>query len=155
LAVVDASNTVIQGDDLGYRNGNNFVIGSTVTVTTTANLAKSSVYGQNNFRGNGIWINGTVSNLDLFVAVSGAIVTFFLSSEAVLGSTDIQLSSSYNIGTLNPSQSKSFAKSLSVPRGTTAGDYYVIAVVDYDNKIVEFDNQYNNIAVSNSLVRVF
>jgi subtilisin family serine protease/subtilase family serine protease len=67
---------------------------------------------------------------------------FYLSDNSSFGSTDVFLGSRV-VASLNPSQSSSASTQLSVPAGTVAGNYYVIAVADWNGSAPE-SNETNN-----------
>jgi subtilase family serine protease len=67
---------------------------------------------------------------------------FYLSANAALGAGDVLLGSR-PVGVLLPNGSSTITTTLSIPSGTTAGSYYIIAVAD-DGGAVPETNEANN-----------
>jgi hypothetical protein len=81
-------------------------------------------------------------------AASGT--AFYLSANSTLGAGDVLLGSRL-VGVLLPNNSSTTTTKLSIPVGTPAGSYYIIAVADYGGAVPETNEANNTRAV---LIRV-
>ncbi|HEX8424895.1 CARDB domain-containing protein [Hymenobacter sp.] len=70
-------------------------------------------------------------------------IGYYLSTDAVFGSSDIFLGNS-QAGLLGPSASQPLSTSLLIPANTAAGTYYILFVADHVNDIAE-SNETNNV----------
>ncbi|GAB3581932.1 CARDB domain-containing protein [Hymenobacter daeguensis] len=84
-----------------------------------------------------------IYNLSGAIANSSS-VGYYLSSDQTLDASDVLLSSSIGY-TLPVSQYSSRYATLTVPTGTTAGNYYVLFVADYQSQVPE-SNEANNVS---------
>jgi trimeric autotransporter adhesin len=70
---------------------------------------------------------------------------YFLSADGVYDAGDVSLGTS-NIDDINPGNTKDITgKSLTIPGGTTPGNYYILFYIDFEDDIEEF-NEDNNVA---------
>lgn len=95
---------------------------------------------------------GTLSIQNVGIAdASSSLVRFYLSDDAAYNEGDMFLKQ-VSTGTLKVGKSKNVTLSYSFPIGISATDKYIIAVIDADNTIVEF-NESNNIIVYGPIPR--
>ena len=91
--------------------------------------------------GTAVTITDTIKNIGSDPSGSSS-TSFYLSGNATLDSTDTFLTSR-NVPTLGPGASNSGTTSASIPPGTPAGTYYVIAKADANGTAIEA-NESNN-----------
>ncbi|UOQ72479.1 CARDB domain-containing protein [Hymenobacter cellulosilyticus] len=101
-------------------------LNSTTTTGGTTISASHYVYNQGN------------------TAAASSNVGYYLSTDATFSSNDVLLTSSTG-GTLAAGNYSTRYPSLTIPTGTTAGNYYVLFVADYLNTVTE-TNENNNVA---------
>jgi subtilase family serine protease len=77
-------------------------------------------------------------------AASGT--AFYLSADAALGAGDVLLGSR-PVGVLLPNSSSTIKTTLTIPAGTPAGSYYIIAVADHGGAVPETNEANNTRAV--------
>jgi subtilase family serine protease len=103
--------------------------------------------------GSTVYVNDTEMNSGSQPA-SGFTVSFYLSADTAYDSGDYSLGSSRDVsGLAGGNATNSKTTSIPIPSGPPAGNYYIIAVTDSDNVIIE-TNETNNIKVSSGTVTV-
>ncbi|MBI3605758.1 MAG: Ig-like domain-containing protein [Nitrospirae bacterium] len=101
---------------------------------------------------NTVYVSDTEMNIGNQVA-SGFTVSFYLSLDTAYDSGDILLGSRNLSGLAGGNATNSKTTSIPIPGGTPAGSYYIIAVTDSGNVIIE-TNETNNIKASSGTVTV-
>lgn len=160
LAIVDFNNRVAEIDDPvtvnGY-NGNNLVASTPIYLQLTSDLATDSVSAPATLSiGQSFEASAAISNLDSIAPVYGNIgVTFFLSTDQTFDVTDYSLAGGFSTPYLNPGQRLPFTRTLTMSSRIPAGDYYLLAIADFNNRVNEIDDPQggnnwngNNLAVS-------
>jgi subtilase family serine protease len=138
-AIADIDNEVpSEGSETNNAASTPIVIAKpdlTVTVLTAPATAGA---------GRMITVNSTVKN-QATVAVSAAASTlaFYLSADNVFGPGDVRLAETRAIGTLAKDAISAGATMVTIPAGTVAGPYFLIAVAD-DLGVVDESNEGNN-----------
>ena len=118
---------------------------------TAPDLAFSSFTSSNTGNsGQSIMLNFTVSNFGTGPTSAGTWTDkFFLSTDQTLNPIgDLLLTSLVHTGNLVPGQSYSQTFEVIIPVSSGTGNYYIIAVTDYENYSCEFTNENNNTATS-------
>ncbi|KPJ96371.1 MAG: hypothetical protein AMJ53_00975, partial [Gammaproteobacteria bacterium SG8_11] len=142
LAVADRYNYVLEQDDPDNLNGNNKVVGNQINITVGADVAMETVIGPSTaVNGTPMNLSGSVTNIGSGSTSNYVSVYFYLSSDQNFDEQDRFLGQVSN-GYVDAGQSKSFNLNVNVP-GDLVGDYYLLAVADRYNYVLEQDDPDN------------
>jgi subtilase family serine protease len=97
-----------------------------------------------------ISVSDTVTNSGAGSAAPSA-VRFYLSTDPLFGSSDVQLAGSRPVAELAPNATSSGAANVTIPPNTATGRYYLIAVADGDGAVPE-TSETNNIRAAQLLI---
>jgi subtilisin family serine protease/subtilase family serine protease len=144
-AIVDPANVLDEGNEVNNARAGNVVnVASTaVDLTVTSVTAPTSA-----FNGEPIAISATVSNLGSASAAASTL-NFYLSTDATISTLD-QLFASSSVGALAGGASATITGSAPLPVNLPAGSYYVGAVADATNVVVETNETNNARAAANA-----
>jgi subtilase family serine protease len=153
LAVADSNNYVLEQDDPDNLNGNNKAVGNAISISVGADVAMASISGPSSaVAGSSISLNGSVKNVGSGETSYYTYVQYYLSTDQTYDSQDRYLGQ-INNGYLVAGENKSFSQSVTVPANLTPGDYYLLAIADRNNYVIEQDDpdnlNANNKAVGN------
>ena len=131
------------------NENNNSRCSTAVTVVSLPDLMAASVSGVT--VGKNVSVRDVVSNIGT-VAAGAFSINYYLSSNNLYDSMD-SLLCSRAVGGLGVGLGSSGITSCPLPLGTSAGGYYVVAVVDAGSAVAEF-SEINNIKVATVVTRV-
>lgn len=143
-AIADNSNLIAEADEI-----NNGLVGNPITIALSPpDLIVTAVSGPvSSIAGLEITVSDTVLNQGPGNVVENSLTGIYLSTDPVITIADIFLGSREAIpltaGTIN-----SGAMKFKVPVNVIPGNYYIGAIADYNNKIVEIDET-NNTSTGN------
>jgi subtilase family serine protease len=128
FAMADSPKTIVETNETNNTKWAILSIGPDLTVSAVAGPATAAA-------------GGTMVVSDTTVDHGGGAATasetgFYLSSNTALDSSDVFIGSR-SVPSLDPGASSSASTSLSVPANTPTGAYFLIAVADYANTVVE------------------
>jgi trimeric autotransporter adhesin len=138
LAVADYSNLIPESDE---ENNVNVL---SITVTTPA--VDLSLYGLSTFPSDvvaGSYLNASVyefNNGDSYAPAHS--IYYFLSTDTTYDASDVYLNSDYAYSTY-PGSYNYFNPTLSIPYGTANGQYFILAITDFNSEVAEM-NEANN-----------
>ncbi|OFY86520.1 MAG: hypothetical protein A3F72_06410 [Bacteroidetes bacterium RIFCSPLOWO2_12_FULL_35_15] len=145
LSFIDYTNSITE------TNENNNILATHVTITTplvdlliqTPTLSATSVAA-------GVSVSATcyINNVGNSTSSSSS-VGFYLSTDAIFDAADTYLNY-YSGGALAASGSSYRSATLTIPSGTTPGNYYILYYADYTNQVTETNetNNVNNLAIT-------
>ena len=144
-AIVDPTNLIDEANE-----ANNALAGNAMVVGNLAiDLSISAVSGPTTaFTGDPVTVSATVANLGT-TAAAATTLTFYLSSDAVIGSTDTLLAT-VAVPALAGGASTVVSVSAPIPVTLPAGIRFIGAIVDPNNAILE-TNETNNSAAGNQI----
>jgi uncharacterized repeat protein (TIGR01451 family) len=122
------------------------IVGPDLVVTTLSNPSATLVLSTP------MSVTDTTTNVGT-LAASSSITRYFLSLNTVKNAGDVLLSGTRPIGVLNPGNGSTAAASVTVPAGTAAGTYYLLACADNTSLVAEL-NETNNCKASSSTLQL-
>lgn len=145
-AIADDLNAITESDET-----NNALAGNSIVITATPpDLTVTAVSGPTSARrGNTITGNVTVYNQGTTATGGGFTVALYLSTDGVITSGDISLGT-VSASALNAFASQTIPYSKTVPTSMAKGTYYIGAIADSANVIVE-SNENNNSRAGNTI----
>lgn len=137
--VVDNINVIAESDEI-----NNGLVGNLITIAISPpDLIMTAVSGPvSSMAGLEITVSDTVLNQGTGNIVENSLAGIYLSSDPIITTADIFLGSREVIP-LAAGISNSGAMKFKIPVNLIPGTYYIGAIADYDNKIVEIDETNN------------
>jgi subtilase family serine protease len=139
LAVADYDNSEMETNELNNVSSVLIEIGSSLTdLSPSTPIANSQAN-----TGSSISITSNGQNNSSIVA-SSVKMSFFLSTNSILDNGDYLLDAQSK-GVLSGGQYHSFKSTVVIPKQISSGIYYILAVVDYDNVVIE-SNENNNLS---------
>jgi subtilase family serine protease len=147
-AVADSGHTVAESDE----GNNTLCTGSTIQVTLPdLSMTDVTPNAATAVKGGTLSVTTTVSNGG---AASGAFrIGFYLSVNADGSTQDVAITAIRSVGSLGAGASSTGTTSLTIPGATPSLSYYVCAIADSLNQVVETDEG-NNTLCSGSQVNV-
>jgi subtilisin family serine protease/subtilase family serine protease len=145
-AIVDPANTIDEGNETNNAKAGNAIVVSNIAVDLSVTAVSGPTTGNT---GNPIAVSATVQNLGTSAAAATTL-KFYLSSDAVIGSTDTLLAT-LAVPALAGGASTIISASPPIPVTLPPGTYFIGAIVDPDNAIIE-TNEANNSRAGNTIV---
>jgi len=100
--------------------------------------------------GSSFTMTATVTNQGT-AAAGASNLEYYLSADAMKSASDITLTGTRLVGTLNPGQSSTGATALTIPTTTAPGTYFVIVCADVGLVVAESNNGNNCLTAATSL----
>ena len=143
IAVADAGKVYTEANENNNTSARPIVIGSDLVITAVGAPASAGFNGQ---------ITVTDTTFNKGGSQAGLSTTkFFLSLNTTFEAGTDTLLGSRAVGTLNGNTGSNGSTPLTIPSGTAAGTYYVIAVADADGAVNEVDET-NNASASGPIL---
>jgi subtilase family serine protease len=135
LAKADADDAVAETAETNNLGARSVVVGSDLSVSSVTAPAKGAA-------GSSIVVTDTTTNQGGGDAPASA-VAFYLSTTSAGGPSDVLLEGSRGVAALAPGTSSTGTTTVTIPAGTGAGTFYIIAKADAANVVTE-TNEANN-----------
>ncbi|MBL1275381.1 MAG: S8 family serine peptidase [Ectothiorhodospiraceae bacterium] len=144
LAIADPFNIVLESDDPDNQNGNNLAVSSgPLNVSIGADIAMVSVTAPVEAEvGESIQVKSTVVNRGSGKTNAAVNVRYYFSTDATYDATDVYAHNRY-VGYLDADQSVTLNETVTIPAGLPAGSYFLLAVADLFNNVLEIDSPDN------------
>ncbi len=146
------------GDEGGYQvydnakepdETNNALAGNQITITGS-DLTMSAVSGPTSaLAGQTITVSSTAAAGSNGGGAGGFSIGFYLSHDSVITTSDTYLSNRYVYG-LGPGASSTADTTVTIPAGLAPGTYYIGAIADSTNQVIE-SNESNNALAGNQI----
>jgi len=146
-AIADYSNTVTESNET-----NNALAGNRITITKVyPDLLMTAVSGPSSANaGQDITVVNTVKNQGLeATATSGFNVGIYLSTDSTITTGDTLIGYQY-VGRLAAGVSLTSSTVVTIPASVASGTYYIGAIADYNNMVIE-SNETNNALAGNQI----
>jgi subtilisin family serine protease len=145
-AIVDPANLIDEGNEANNAKAGNAIVINNIAVDLSVTAVSGPASGNT---GSPIAVTATVANLGT-AAAAATTLNFYLSSDAVIGTTDTLLAA-LPVPSLAGGASTIISASPSIPATLPAGTYFIGAIADPNNAIIE-TNEANNSRAGNTIV---
>jgi len=142
-AIVDYYDYVVESDET-----NNALVGPTLVLASTGTdlvVPSLTTTATTLIEGDTFTADYSVTNQGTAASASTT-VHYFLSTDATITPTDIYLGSFSDVPSLVGGETTVGSQLLTIPSGLTVGSYYIGAIVDYFDYVIESDETNNTLA---------